>query len=494
MAINAITTNAVTTQNAKKIEQNEKQDEILMTSTDDNSSSVVTDEEISDVLKNNETFIDENKKVEDTDNNSTNNEKVSFKEGLSLIGKGFANKLKDMATSIVEHPLKTAATALGTTAVIAAAPIVGISSATVGAALAIGFGAYAVGKTVADTVETVKDHSNGNYDEVREDLENIGGDGVDLALSLPFMPKAINQVSRTIKYGTESIGFNTELVSNLTKAKSFSDVSLEFAKANTSINYDMITNEMGLEVKPELKFKKTQSQGGLSAAAEFKPASGEINVSENFLKMDPINKTYQQINGVTPETALRHELEHFEQFSDIARLKGSDGLKTILEDSSNTNIDDFNSSFYDRIINKEGSIQAGTSEAEIANNYITGINERSDMLNNLSGISNQAEKIAAYENSTLEKPAYEAQRNYYNNNVKIRPNTLTNLVQNLTGDTYLDSRIEKLIEDETVPGRMITKDENFIEALKNSIATTSTSDVLAATRHIFDTIKEFSNQ
>ena len=281
-----------------------------------------------------EPYLNENKNIENFKipnnelkydefiNSSKNNsqEKVSFKEGLKLVGKGFINKLKNMATSIIQHPVKTLAAVGATALLISAAPLIGVASATAGAFLALGFAVYAVGKTAVDVVETVKDNKEGRYDEVRQDLEKIGGDGVDLALSLPFAPKAINQVSRFARYGTGTVGLNTELLSNLKNCRSYSDVSLEFAKADTLINYEMIGNEMGLTIKPELEFVSNEYQ-----TPSYDYATGKVKMPEQFITNK--GKISLRTKGKSLEGELRHELEHFEQWTDMARTMGAENLK-----------------------------------------------------------------------------------------------------------------------------------------------------------------------
>ncbi len=256
-------------------------------------------------------------------------EKVSFKEGAGLVLKGFVDKAKNIATSIVKHPVKTAIAVAGTCALISAAPLVGISCATAGAFLALGFGAFAIGKTAYDVCETVKDNKEGKYNEVREDLQNIGGDGVDLALTLPFMPKAVKQAGRFAKYGTSTVGLNTELISNLSACKNFKGIQTEFAKADTLINYNMIGNEMGLAVKPEIEFYKQElSNASNQILASYEPTTGKIYVNENILS--PKAKLSLHMQGETAESVLRHELEHFRQFGDIAKAQGIEGVKSAI--------------------------------------------------------------------------------------------------------------------------------------------------------------------
>ncbi len=402
-------------------------------------------------------------------------EKVSFKEGLKLVGKGFINKLKNMATSIVQHPVKTIAAVGATALLISAAPLIGVASATAGAFLALGFAAYAVGKTAVDVVETVKDSKEGRYDEVRQDLEQIGGDGVDLALSLPFAPKAIKQVSRFARYGTGTVGLNTELLSNLKNCRSYSDVSLEFAKANTSINYEMIGNEMGLTVKPKLVFKNmfAKPQENIIAGA-YEPTTGELQINQNILTGK--GKLYAKLGGVNDiEVILRHELEHFRQFSDIARTEniGINGLSDALTEYYNTMkhklpIDDlerqglskntienmtkgdksvFNREFYQKLVDEQGVIKSGTQEADLSAKYVQGLLEKinpspesiAEFREATKGINpifaTPAEKIKLmnaqlklYKSNILEKEAFAAQDTYSASITKGRPTIINDTV------------------------------------------------------------------
>ncbi len=267
-----------------------------------------------------------NKSVK-TDKPKTAEKEVGWKEGLSLLGKGFFNKVKNMGKAIIKHPIKTLATAAVTTAAIAAAPLIGVTSATAGAAVAIGYAAYAVGKTVAHGVETYKDYKEGRHNEVREDLQELGGDGVDLALSLPFLPKAIGQMTRFVKHGTSTIGFNTELIADLKTCHNVKDVSIAFAKASTKIDYNMITNEMGLKLKPELSFTKELPDG---IVGSFEPSSGKLNMNENLLvESNPVTNSQGKWVNSSNESFLRHELEHYQQCIDMVREYGVEGYRDI---------------------------------------------------------------------------------------------------------------------------------------------------------------------
>jgi len=276
--------------------------------------------------------ISEISELEDTGNNE-----VTLKEGASLLAKGAIDKVKSMGKAIVEHPLRTVATVVGTSALVMAAPVIGISTATAGSFLAIGFGIYSAAKTAKDVVETVKDNNEGRYDEVREDLSALGGDGLDLALTLPFMPKAINQVTRFAKYGTSTVGLNTELLSNIAKS---GNITKEIAKADTAINYEMIANEMGLAAKPELVFTSKTPDG---TGAFYEPAEGKMVLNERFVKLG------SSLN----EEILRHELQHYQQFCDIAKVYGEEGLKSAVSD------------YYSAIVKQSGASTA-TPDADVA--------------------------------------------------------------------------------------------------------------------------------
>lgn len=322
-----------------------------------------------------------NKSVK-TDKPKTAEKEVGWKEGLSLLGKGFFNKVKNMGKAIIKHPIKTLATAAVTTAAIAAAPLIGVTSATAGAAVAIGYAAYAVGKTVAHGVETYKDYKEGRHNEVREDLQELGGDGVDLALSLPFLPKAIGQMTRFVKHGTSTIGFNTELIADLKTCHNVKDVAVSFAKANTKIDYNMITNEMGLKVKPELSFRKDLPN---DFGAAFDPSSGELYVNENNL-LTP--KTAPNANGkmvrTSNEALLRHELEHFQQSIDMVREYGIEGYHDIC-DIANKNMTgqeavNFNTNFWTKVKETYCSGENTPIQSQNAQKYVAAWTNRREMM------------------------------------------------------------------------------------------------------------------
>lgn len=387
-----------------------------------------------------------------------NNTKVSFKEGLSLIGKGFVNKIKDLGKSIIQHPLKTLAIVGATTLGLAALPIIGISSAVGASVLAIGCAGIAVGKTAVHTAKAIKHNNNGEYNELRKDLEKIGGDGLDLALSLPFVPKAIKTIKRNINFAP-AIGLNKELLTNIKNAKGLNAKYTELLKGNLRINYETMGNEMGLKVKPKLVFDDTMPFDfkKVIIAGEYEPTTGVMKVNPKTL--NPISRILTKTN---PEAIIKHELTHFQQFSDIARTEGIgvNGLQDLLtryykkamevgglpkdniEYAKNMVYGDksvFNTKFYESVIQKQGTIAAGTQEAANVQSYMEGIIAKvtSDVekINNLKiGIlgpsyKDMQEILKIYKQNPLEAPAYSAQDLYTKEVLRFRPNTVSEILQ-----------------------------------------------------------------
>ncbi|MBQ8460060.1 hypothetical protein IJ541_08165 [bacterium] len=406
------------------------------------------------------------------------NEKVSFWEGVKLVGKGFLNKICDIGKSIIKHPIKTLAAVGVTTLALSALPLIGITAATGAAVLAIGFGTYAVFNAGKDTVKAVKHNNNGNYEAVRQDLQNIGGDGVDLALSLPFVPKVINQLKRFAQYGTSTVGVNSELIANLKNIKNIKDIPLEFAKAKTLIDYEMIANEMGLAVKPKLVFKELPFENGAGLMGAFEPTSGELQI--NLKGLTGLGKALGKLNNMNTEALIRHELEHFRQFSDVARTEGLgiDGLSNtitkyyegvekqilpsqmeqlglspeVVDNMIRGDKSAFNREFYQQIVNSKGKISAGTQEADMAQQYANGLIEKIkpkaenvaaynesisglNMSNIFDQMKAQKAMLEFYKKNILEQEAYAAQDVFYNSNIKLRPNITTNNLEVLSAIT-----------------------------------------------------------
>ena len=167
------------------------------------------------------------------------NQSLGFFEGLGLIAKGGFKQAGGMITSIVQNPLKTLCTVGATTAGLMALPIIGIPTAVGGAGLAIGFAGLAGVKGLSHTFQFIQNKSNGDNDEARKNLEQLGGDTFDLALSAPFIPKGLKEIQRFTKYG--KVAYNTELVSNISNAKGikakFGELTKGGREVTRKINY-----------------------------------------------------------------------------------------------------------------------------------------------------------------------------------------------------------------------------------------------------------------
>lgn len=161
------------------------------------------------------------------------NKKIGLGEGLKLLGKGVGKQIKSTITSIIEHPIKTLAVVGATTLGIMVLPIIGIPAAVGGSALALGFAGLAAGKGAYHTIQFLKNNENGTYDIARKNLEQIGGDTVDLALSAPFIPKAIKSIKEFATYG--KIAYNPTILNELKSAKGIKDKAAVIKNANSEL-------------------------------------------------------------------------------------------------------------------------------------------------------------------------------------------------------------------------------------------------------------------
>ena len=396
-----------------------------------------------------------------TTKTQNNGEKVSFSEGAKIIGKGFVNKVKEIAKSIIQHPIKTIGIAAGTAGAIALLPLIGISSAVGASALAVGFAGLAIGKTVSHTIKAIKHNNNGEYNNLRNDLNNIGGDCVDLAMSAPFLPKAVKTIRNNIKYGP-SVGFNVELFNNIKNAKGIGAKYLELQKGNLRINYEAMSNEMGLKVKPKLVFDdKMPSDLKCFMAGEYEPTTGILKVNPKML-----NKKMQILLKTNPEEILKHELTHFQQFADIARTEGVgvNGLENLITKyytkaeaigaiptdkaalADNLLHGDkslFNRALYDDIVKNTETITKGSPEATLAQSYADGliakvttqIDEIKALNLGMFPTAADMKKVAEiYKKNPLEKPAFAAQ-DAYAASIKMRPGTIADVVMAETAAT-----------------------------------------------------------
>ena len=399
----------------------------------------------------------ENDKVELSIKKAQENRPVSFGEGLKIVGKGFIGKVKDIASSIVKHPIRTLLTAGATTLALSALPLIGVTTATGACVLALGAAGIAVGKTAVHTAKAIKHAKNNENDELRKDLSKIGGDCLDLALSLPFAPKALKQVKRAAKFGPK-VAFDKELWTNFKNAKGVGAKRLELLKGECKINFDTIASEMGIKVKPKLVFDDSMMFSAESImAGEFEPCSGTLKINPKVL-----NPAVQKLAKTNIEELIKHELTHYQQFSDIARANGAQGLKQTLTDyykivsdknivlpkdnqicSDNLLKGDgslFNEKFYNDIIKAEGKIMPNTPEALKSQNYVDGwiakVTTQIDEINNLGLAYTPKKMLEIYRKNVLEKEAFANQEIFKKDVITMRPGAIiSNLeVQSLLND------------------------------------------------------------
>lgn len=241
--------------------------------------------------------------------------KVTFKEGLQLLFKGFKDTLKSCFTESIKHPLRSVAVIGLTTLGLLALPFVGISIATGAALLTVAFGVYSITKTSVHGYDAFKHAKNKDYDALRKDISKLGGDSFDLAFCLPFMSKGVQSLYKGIKYGGSTIGYNAELINEIKKPNlTFMQRFNEIGKANLRIMYEQMKRECNLAVAPELEFVNLNNNNSLFSeqVGGYNFLSGKIGIEEKFTNPLFINLT---------DNFLRHELEHFIQLKEIATNK-----------------------------------------------------------------------------------------------------------------------------------------------------------------------------
>lgn len=168
---------------------------------------------------------------------SKRNEKISFEEGLNILGKGIKGQFKDTLDAIVKNPIKTLTGILGISATLMLLPLIGIPSAVGGGAFAIGFAGVAIYKAISHSLAFANANKNGSRDIARYQLEQVGRDSFDLAISIPFVPKAISNIQKYGKYG--NFGINSELINELKITKGLSNKFKILQKTNTHLYRQM---------------------------------------------------------------------------------------------------------------------------------------------------------------------------------------------------------------------------------------------------------------
>lgn len=223
--------------------------------------------------------------------------KIGLVEGTGLLIKGIGKQIKSTITSIVEHPIKTLAVVGGTTLGIMALPIIGIPAAVGGSALALGFAGLAVGKGAYHTMQFLKNNENGTYDIARQNLEQIGGDTVDLALSAPFVPKAIKTVKEFATYG--KIAYNPNILNELKSAKGLKGKTAVIKNANSEL-----VRKMNYSKTVDAEIAKLQ---GLTEteAAKLKKDLLEFNVPADKVPEVTLQK-WAEIKGTSIKPDIKY--------------------------------------------------------------------------------------------------------------------------------------------------------------------------------------------
>ena len=146
------------------------------------------------------------------------NEIITLEEGIHILGKGISGQCRDTINSIIKNPVKTLIGIMGITVGMTLLPFIGVSTAVGGSVLALGFAAIATGKAVYHAVEFSKSYKDGACDIARNNLEQVGRDSFDIAISAPFVPKALSVTKKFVKYG--KIQINKDLFGRISKEKS----------------------------------------------------------------------------------------------------------------------------------------------------------------------------------------------------------------------------------------------------------------------------------
>lgn len=222
---------------------------------------------------------------------------ISLGEGTELFVGGLLKQGKEMITSIIKHPLKSAGIMLGTSAAFMALPLVGIPSAVGGGILAIGFAGYAIGKALYHTAQFAKTNQKGSYDIARIHLQQMGEDTFDIALSAPFAPKAASNIKNFVKYG--KIGVNSELIANIKSANKFTEKIRILAKTDTELSRNFnFQNAVDKEIRNLKDLNDAQK-------AQIKKELLEFNIEAEKIP-ELVLRKYGEAKGITTMPDLEY--------------------------------------------------------------------------------------------------------------------------------------------------------------------------------------------
>ena len=231
---------------------------------------------------------------------SVKNKKIGVAEGAELFVGGVVKQGKELINSIIKHPLKTAAVFAATTLGLMALPLIGIPSAVGGGILAIGFAGFAIGKSVNHAIQFSKSNKEGSYDIARLHLQQMGEDTFDLALSVPFVPKAITNIKNFATYG--KIGINNTLINELKGTKG----SFNKIKALFKADSEMMRN-YNFQGALDKNLRETYSPEAFSEEhiAEIRRQVLEFNVPVEKIPEVVLEK-YAQARGITTKPNLKY--------------------------------------------------------------------------------------------------------------------------------------------------------------------------------------------
>lgn len=160
-----------------------------------------------------------------------NDNKFSWDVAFKNMASGFIGQGKTIIKAMVQNPLATAGGIVGTTALVLAAPLIGISSAAVGTVFGAGFLLLGAGKTLGGLGKSVIHYVKNEKDQAEKDFKEIGEGAFDIAsIAAPTVAgKAVKILNRS-ELGV--IASNLPLVKN---AQQFS--SNLAAPVNSVIKY-----------------------------------------------------------------------------------------------------------------------------------------------------------------------------------------------------------------------------------------------------------------
>lgn len=225
------------------------------------------------------------------------NKKIGLVEGTNIFLGGVLKQTNEMVTSIIEHPLKTATVLAGTTLGFMALPLIGIPSAVGGGVLAIGFAGLAITKAVNHAIKFTKTNKEGSLDMAKLHLQQLGEDFVDVALSVPFVPKGITNIKNFVKYG--KFGINKSLINELKTTNKLSDKFKIIAKADKEI---LRSNNFQGAVDKEIATLTNLTD---VQKAQIKKELLEFNVATEKIP-ELVMEKYAQAKGISTKPDLKY--------------------------------------------------------------------------------------------------------------------------------------------------------------------------------------------